>query len=386
MRDTLLRRLAALVTGVSLAVAGLTLATVPAQAASFKVTVAVSDTSVTVGEAITVTGRITPKPSSRYVYLQQRNVGAKSWRTVRKIKTAKSGSYRTTVTPGDATDRYYRVYKPKQGGRKAGYSAVVQVVVDPKPVSSRTTRIAGISPASGPLAGGTTVTISGTGLSGTTKVTFTPQVSAAQTSDGSGILPELPGTVTVVDDSTLRVTTPASLGGANTVKVYAPTATLVTTFAYATASRLPSTFEQQVLGELNARRATSQTCNGKAMPAVGPLGWAGGLSDLALSHSRDLAARQDVYRGLSHVTYGTRDFTVRFHRAGVTGGFGEILALSPENYSASQVVDQWMTSTTGHCESVMNKGWTKAGVGVAPGVWQTSYGPQRSTFSNVDFQ
>lgn len=394
MRRRLLRALTALVVGFGLATGMLSVSAVPAHAAKFALSLTIADRTVTVRDTITLSGKVSPKPKTKYVYVQRRYVGSTSWKTVKKVKTSKSGAFRTTIGAGNDTDRYYRIYKPKQGSRKAGYSPSVQVIVDPAASTTSTVTPISLSPASGRLSGGTTVTISGSGLSGTTRVTFTPQVTAAQTKDGTGILPELPGTVRVVNDNTLQVVTPASLGGASLVKVYAPKATLTSTYTFVRTARELDPFEQQVLEEINARRAAPQTCRAggatNRMPAVGPVTLDTSLADLALAHSRDLAARQDVYKGLSHVTYGTSAFDVRFTRAGVSGRYGEILALSPQfvkgsPVTASSVVDQWMASTTGHCESVMSKNWTRAGVGVAAGVWQTSFGPQNSLFSNVDF-
>ena len=113
------------------------------------------------------------------------------------------------------------------------------------------------------------------------------------------------------------------------------------------------------------------------------LAWDGQLSDLALSHAKDLAARQGAgYNGLSHTTYGLNDWFQRFSLAGYSGGYSEDLALSPASRSASQVVEQWMKSTSGHCESVMDRDWTKAGVGVARGLW----GAQSSIFTNLDLR
>ncbi|MFF1571255.1 IPT/TIG domain-containing protein [Leifsonia sp. NPDC058292] len=67
--------------------------------------------------------------------------------------------------------------------------------------------VTGLSPNHGPETGGTVVTITGSGLTGTTGVTF----------DGT------PGTgVTVVDDSTITVTTPAGGPGAVSVVVQSP--------------------------------------------------------------------------------------------------------------------------------------------------------------------
>lgn len=388
MHSKLLRHAAALLAGFGLVAGLLGAAAAPAQAASFGVTISASATQVSVGQSVTLAGKVSPRPATRYVYLQRRYVGSTAWHTVKKVRTTRAGYYHVTVTPGNDDDRYYRIYKPKQRSRKAGRSAAVELIVDR--VATTPATLEGITPGNSPLSGGVTLTISGTGLAGTSTVTFTPRVERSATKDGTGILPELRGTVTAVDDTTLTVRTPASLGGENLVKVYTPSGTLTSTVSYAAGNRGLTGFEQQVLDELNARRAVAQTCteNGRttSMPAVAPVAWDGALSDLALSHSADLAARQDVYQGITHTTYGTASWTTRFQLAGVTGGYGEILALSPSASSAAEVVGQWMKSTAGHCTSVMNPNWTKAGVGVSTGAWQTSGGVQDSIFSNVDFQ
>jgi uncharacterized protein YkwD len=389
MRRRLARALTALVVGFGLATGMLSLATVPAHAATFAVSFTIADQNVTVRDTITLSGKVSPKPKSRYVHLQRRYVGSTSWKTVKKIRTTSSGAFRATIGAGNDVDRSYRIYTPRQGSRKAGYSPAVQVVVDPVFSAVTAATPLRLSPASGALSGGTTVTIRGTRLGNATKVTFTPEVTADQTRDGTGVLPEVPGSTRVVDDSTLEVITPPSLGGTNLVRVYTPGATLTGTYTYATSARRPSTLEQQVLDEINARRAVPQTCHQgedtSLMPAVPPVVWDESLADLALAHSRDLAARQDVYQGLSHVTYGTAGVQVRFHRAAVQGGYGEILALSPQRATAASVVDQWMRSATGHCQSVMSASWTRAGAGVTTGVRHTSAGTQTSIFSNMDF-
>ena len=87
--------------------------------------------------------------------------------------------------------------------------------------------LASVNPADGPAAGGTTVTITGTGLTGTTDVTF----------DG------VPATgVLVVDDSTVTATTPAHVAGLVDVSVTTAgvTDTLVNAFTYVAAPTLAS--------------------------------------------------------------------------------------------------------------------------------------------------
>lgn len=121
------------------------------------------------------------------------------------------------------------------------------------------------------------------------------------------------------------------------------------------------------------------------MPAVGPLGRDPELADLARSHARDLAARFDsAYGGvLAHETFGLKSFASRFELAGYgSGGYGENLAMTPAGFSAADVVSLWMGSASGHCESVMNPGWTKAGLGVAAGTGSRAY----HVFTNLDLR
>ncbi len=382
MRRRVIRHLTAFVTGLALATGLLTVATVPAQASTFKVSIGASTTVAVVGGKVTFRGKVSPKPSKRTAYLQRRNVGSTSWTTVKKFTVAKSGTYKVTTTLTSDRDRYYRIYKPKSSGRKAGHSRAIQLIVDPAPISTPSSLLS-LSPATSPLSGGTMVTVMGKGLSGTTKVTVTPQVRADYTADGSGAFPELTAGFVVRSDSKLEITTPASLAGTNHVKIYTPGGTLTASLTYARAAHAPTTFEQQVLDQVNLRRSSKQTCRGTSMPAVGALTWDNEFADLTLSHAKDLAARQGAgYNGLSHTTYGLKEWYHRIYLAGYGGAFSEDLALSPAGYSASQVVQQWMNSTSGHCESVMDDDWTKVGIGVAGGRW----GSQSSIFTNLDLR
>jgi uncharacterized protein YkwD len=380
MRVMLLRRFAALLTGTGLALGMLGLAAAPAQAKSFRVGITASNRSVVVCEGVNLTGTVAPRPASRTVWVQERIVGQSTWRTVAKVSTTSAGNYRTTVVPTSAGDRHYRIYKPRAGSRKAGYSRAVPVSV----VAS--TGGLKACPASSPLSGGGSTPVTGAGIGAVTTVTFTPQIDAGRLAAGFTSMPSIDADFVVVNADEIRVAVPAGLGGAATLAVTTPAGTATTTFVYKTTWRGPTAFESKLLGEINKRRASARTCHkdgaNHRMRAVRALSWDGTLGDLARSHSNDLAARQDVYGGLSHTTYGTSSFTVRFAQAGVTGSFGEVLAVSSKASSASAVVDQWIKSVSGHCENLMNAGWTKAGVGVTPGVWQA----QDSIFSNVDFR
>ncbi|HEY3339898.1 MAG TPA: CAP domain-containing protein [Propionicimonas sp.] len=382
MRRRLLRHLTAIVTGLALAMGFIAVATVPAQAASFSLTISASAKTVVLGKTVTFTGKVSPKPSSRTLYLQRRYVGSSTWTTVKTFTAASSGSYKVSTGFTNDRDRHYRVYKPKSSSRKAGYSSGLQVIVDARPTGTPAA-LTSVNPAVEPLSGGAGVTVTGAHFTGTTKVTVTPQVPTSYTAKGDGVFPELTAGFTVTSDTELRVTPPASLAGTNLVKVYTPTTTATTTIAYTASTRAASAFEKQVLDQVNLRRGSVQTCNGKPMPAVRSLTWDGVYADLALSHAKDLAARQGAgYSGLSHTTYGLKDWSQRFSLAGYTSGASEDLALSPVGYSASQVVQQWMNSTSGHCESVMDGHWSRAGIGAATGLW----GSQSSLFTNLDLR
>lgn len=380
MHGTLLRPVAALVAGFGLAVGMLGAAAVPAQAATFSVSVTASDASLQACEGLNLTGKVSPAPSSRTIYVQQRLTGATAWTTVAKASTTSAGNYRLTVVPTTAGERQYRVYKPKSSARKAGYSRKLLVAVTPPDGS------AVACGASSALSGGAEVTVTAEGAGAATAVTFRPLVQGDWLASGVSELPAIPATFRATGDDTLAVVVPPWLGGDALITVSTPSGDTEATFTYKRTWRSASTTDSAVLAELNKRRARTQVCNGTKMPKVPALAWNGELADLALSHSRDLAARQGgVYDGLTHATYGLKGMAQRFYAAKWTGSFGEVLALSPKAYAPAQIVDQWMASTTGHCESVMNRKWTKAGVGLAVGVWQTKYGPQESTFSNVDF-
>jgi len=369
MRRRLLRHLTALVTGLALAMGLLTVATVPAQAATFGVTISASMTTVLETGTVTFTGKVNPKPSSRTLYLQRRYPGSSTWASVKKFTANTDGSYSVKTGFGDARDRYFRVYKPKSSTRKVGRSASMKIVVDSPPE---------------PLSGGKTVRLNVPGATGATSVTVTPRVPADYIDANVGLSALPVAHFTVIDDNTIDITPPASLGGSNLVSIQTPSGVVETSLLFGRTSRAGSAFEKAVLDQINLRRSKKQTCRGKSMPAVGKVAWDGQLSDLARSHANDLAARQGTaYDGLDHVTHGLKEFYHRFFAAGYTSGASsEDLALSPKGYTASQVVSQWMKSNSGHCESVMNKTWKKAGIGVASGRW----GSQSSIFTNLDLR
>ena len=250
MRRRLLSHVTALLTGLALAVALVSVATVPAHAASFGVTISASLTRVLETGTVTFTGKVSPKPSSRTLYLQRRYPGSSTWSSVKKFTAASDGSYSVKTGFVDARDRYFRVYKPKTSTRKAGHSASVKIVVDSPPE---------------PLSGGKTVRLHVAGVTGATSVTVTPRVRADYIDANVG-LSALSAGFTVIDATTIDITPPASLGGSNLVTIKTPNGTVQTSLLYGRTSRTGSTFEKAVFDQVNLRRSKKQTCRGTSMP------------------------------------------------------------------------------------------------------------------------
>ena len=98
MHTTLLRRGSALLAGLALAAGVLGVAT-PARAASFSVSLTASDTTVVECEGVNLVGKVSPRPASHTIRVQQLMVGQTTWTTVATLSTTSAGNYRTTVRP-----------------------------------------------------------------------------------------------------------------------------------------------------------------------------------------------------------------------------------------------------------------------------------------------
>lgn len=137
-----------------------------------------------------------------------------------------------------------------------------------------------------------------------------------------------------------------------------PTATVKTTDPFAPAN--PDFNEFLTL--INQFRAQPQTCkNGEAdenMPAVPPLKPNENLSTSARLHSEDMATNNFF----SHTSPDGRTIFQRNVAAGYTGNSRSenIARVSP---TIQDTLDLWRTSTTGHCQTLMDPNATEVGIG-----------------------
>ena len=118
--------------------------------------------------------------------------------------------------------------------------------------------------------------------------------------------------------------------------------------------------EQALLDQTNAARATGFTCNGVDLPAVTDLDPQADLTCAARSHALDMATH-DFF---AHDSPTTGDVSDRVDATGYSWG------LVAENIAAGQpsadvALDDWLGSTTGHCENIMNGDAVHAGMGLA---------------------
>jgi uncharacterized protein YkwD len=116
--------------------------------------------------------------------------------------------------------------------------------------------------------------------------------------------------------------------------------------------------EDQVLVEVNARRAVGAVCGDKTFGPAPPLGNHAALRTAARGHSKDMATRNYF----DHTNPEGKGPKERIMAAGWLGiGYsGENIAAG--NGTASATVQQWMKSP-GHCENIMDKDFKYLGVG-----------------------
>jgi uncharacterized protein YkwD len=113
----------------------------------------------------------------------------------------------------------------------------------------------------------------------------------------------------------------------------------------------------------NRRRAEGATCRGTLYPSVPPVTLDLHLREAARRHSYDMAANNFF----SHTGSDGSTPNTRAAQAGYTGGTGgHVWENAAAGYSSAQAtVDQWMNSTDGHCENIMNGHHRVVGVGYA---------------------
>jgi uncharacterized protein YkwD len=116
---------------------------------------------------------------------------------------------------------------------------------------------------------------------------------------------------------------------------------------------------KSLLSAINDVRTQPQTCNGTEFPAAPALKWDSDLASIAMQHSMDMASKGYLsHTSPDGTSMGSRVFP---HWSGTR--VGENIAASSVNRSDSHVVRMWLTSTSGHCELLMNPDFTHAGAG-----------------------
>ena len=125
-----------------------------------------------------------------------------------------------------------------------------------------------------------------------------------------------------------------------------------------TVDRVPD--EDQMLDEVNARRASGSTCNGVDLPPVPALTSNALLRCAARRHALDLGTR-DCF---DHVS---PDGTTPSERADAVGYEWSRIAenISGGYEAAPDAVQGLIDSTHGHCENIMDADVTEAGMGSA---------------------
>ena len=116
---------------------------------------------------------------------------------------------------------------------------------------------------------------------------------------------------------------------------------------------------QAVLRLVNEARARPRVCGERSFGAAQPLAWSDALGQVALVHSRDMAARNYF----DHMDPGGATIAERATRSGYRWrAIGENIAAGQG--SAKQVVAGWLASP-GHCENIMSREFADMGAAYA---------------------
>jgi uncharacterized protein YkwD len=122
-----------------------------------------------------------------------------------------------------------------------------------------------------------------------------------------------------------------------------------------TSCALPD-FQNSLLQQINAARATARTCGSTAMPAVGPLAWNDRLFSAAARHSRDMGTNNYF----SHTGLDGRSPSQRIAAEGYAWSWaGENIAAGQQ--TVTTVMNGWLASP-GHCANIMRAEYRDVGV------------------------
>ncbi len=116
--------------------------------------------------------------------------------------------------------------------------------------------------------------------------------------------------------------------------------------------------EEQMLEEVNARRAAGETCNEVEVAPAPALTMNEALRCAARSHAVDMSFRQ-------YFDHLTPEGVSPLERAEEAGYAGRVVSenISEGRPTAIETVAGLVASTSGHCESLMDPGSVEAGMG-----------------------
>lgn len=115
-------------------------------------------------------------------------------------------------------------------------------------------------------------------------------------------------------------------------------------------------FQNALMQQINAARATARTCGSTAMPAVSPLTWNDRLFSAAARHSRDMATNNYF----SHTGLDGRSPSQRIAAEGYAWSWaGENIAAGQQ--TVTSVMNGWLASA-GHCANIMRAEYRDVGV------------------------
>lgn len=121
-----------------------------------------------------------------------------------------------------------------------------------------------------------------------------------------------------------------------------------------------ASLEVAIFNETNARRTSPQTCNNTSYPAAPALVSDDNLVESARCHAIDMASN-------NFFSHTGSDGSTPFQRMTAAGYNYNTAAenIAAGNSQAAAIVNQWMNSTSGHCEAIMNPNYEDLGVGYA---------------------
>lgn len=393
------------------------------------------------------------KKSKRVVKVQYRFAGSKTWKTARSIKVPAVGTYSlATAAIGTVSWRACKAKdsKGKSGCSPAitvsTYTPITPVTEVPTPAAPTTTppvtptspvvnaadastvpetqgdygwtsdearfsqrrreeaagfglsatangtgalAVSAVSPASGPLSGGTTVTLTGAGLD---TVTGVKMVKAAWTSPPIGDDAEgqsyAEDSIAVrfkrINATTLQIVTPAWGAGDSQIVAVNGSSNATATYRYERGSgQGTSAMEQAIFNAINTRRSAGVTLCGNsttgaaAAPALTVQNTA--AADYARAYANDLVTRNSIYSAswVDHKRRGALESgDAQVGTATLKAGYGQevmvrgaYLGTKPLTQWATEVVDLWIAETgyakDTHCRTVMKQSATSASVGVS---------------------